>query len=57
MRDLQNRYIDCPLIQSDSYVCYKETVSSTSQGCLAKSSNKHNRLCVKKVRRKLSSTL
>jgi elongation factor 2 len=44
LNDLQNEYANCEIKQSDPIVTYKETVSETSQVCLAKSANKHNRL-------------
>jgi elongation factor 2 len=44
LNDLQKEYANCEIKQSDPIVTYKETVSETSQVCLAKSANKHNRL-------------
>jgi elongation factor 2 len=45
LNDLKNFYARCEIIQSDPVVSYKETVSATSsQVCLAKSPNKHNRI-------------
>jgi elongation factor 2 len=44
LNDLQNEFANCEIIKSDPIVTYKETVAETSQVCLAKSANKHNRL-------------
>jgi elongation factor 2 len=44
LNDLEKEYANCEIKQSDPIVTYKETVSETSQVCLAKSANKHNRL-------------
>jgi elongation factor 2 len=44
LNDLQNEFANCEIKQSDPIVTYKETVSETSQVCLAKSANKHNRI-------------
>lgn len=44
LNDLQKEYANCEIKQSEPIVTYKETVSETSQVCLAKSANKHNRL-------------
>jgi len=44
LNDLQNEFANCEIKQSEPIVTYKETVSETSQVCLAKSANKHNRL-------------
>jgi len=47
LNDLQKEYANCEIKISDPLVTYKETVSATSsQVCLAKSANKHNRLYV-----------
>jgi elongation factor 2 len=46
-KDLVEEYAKCEIKKSDLFVTYKETVQSTSsQICLAKSPNKHNRLYV-----------
>lgn len=43
--DLQNKYAKCPLKFGDPIVTYRESVLEESDRvCLAKSSNKHNRL-------------
>ena len=45
MNDLVNEYSNIEIIKSDPVVPYKETVTSQStQTCLAKSPNKHNKL-------------
>jgi elongation factor 2 len=45
LKDLQDDFAQCPLIISDPVVSYRETVNDdSSQQCLAKSPNKHNRL-------------
>lgn len=45
LRDLENVFAKVPIIKSEPIVKYKETVSTTSsQVCLAKSSNGHNRI-------------
>ena len=45
LRDLEQVYAKVPIKTSDPIVAYKETVSSvSSQTCLAKSQNKHNRI-------------
>jgi elongation factor 2 len=45
LKDLQTEYANCEIKQSDPIVTYKETVSAvSSQVCLSKSANKHNRL-------------
>lgn len=47
LADLVNEYAKCEIKKSDPVVSYKETVVETSsQTCLAKSPNKHNRLFV-----------
>jgi elongation factor 2 len=47
LNDLVNEYAKCEIKKSDPVVTFKETVSATSsQMCLAKSPNKHNRLYV-----------
>merc|ERR1711988_525215 len=47
LKDLRDEYAGCDFIMSDPVVSYRETVSTTSsQTCLAKSPNKHNRLWV-----------
>mmetsp|Transcript_10272 Transcript_10272/g.8820 ORF Transcript_10272/g.8820 Transcript_10272/m.8820 type:complete len:837 (+) Transcript_10272:43-2553(+) len=48
LKDLQEEYANCPIKQSDPIVTYKESVSAeSSQVCLSKSANKHNRLYCK----------
>jgi len=48
LKDLQEEYAGIPLRTSDPVVSYRETVSEeSSQTCLAKSANKHNRLFLK----------
>lgn len=45
LKDLENEYAGVPIRKSDPIVTYKETVlSKSSQTCLAKSGNKHNRI-------------
>jgi elongation factor 2 len=45
LNDLQNEYAKCEIKKSDPVVTFKETVSTeSSQVCLAKSPNKHNRI-------------
>jgi len=47
LKDLEEEYAKCPIKKSDPVVTYKETVSEpSSQTCLSKSPNKHNRLYV-----------
>jgi elongation factor 2 len=47
LKDLVEEYAKCEIKKSDPVVTYKETVSETSsQLCLSKSPNKHNRLYV-----------
>ena len=47
LKDLVEDYAKVPITQSDPVVPYKETVTSkSSQICMAKSPNKHNRLYV-----------
>jgi len=47
LNDLVNEYAKCEIKKSDPVVTYKETVQATSsQICLSKSPNKHNRLYV-----------
>ena len=47
LKDLVDDYAKIPITQSDPVVPYKETVTSkSSQVCMAKSPNKHNRLYV-----------
>merc|ERR1712232_351531 len=47
LKDLREEYAQCDFIMSDPVVSYRETVSGTSsQTCLAKSPNKHNRLYI-----------
>jgi len=48
LKDLQEEYAKCDLKIGDPVVTYKETVTEeSSQMCLSKSPNKHNRLFVK----------
>jgi elongation factor 2 len=45
LKDLRDEYAQCDFIVSDPVVSYRETVNGTSsQTCLAKSPNKHNRI-------------
>merc|ERR1711957_903839 len=45
LKDLRDEYAQCEFTVSDPVVSYRETVNDTSsQTCLAKSPNKHNRI-------------
>merc|ERR1712217_409058 len=45
LKDLREEYAQCDFVVSEPVVSYRETVSqASSQTCLAKSPNKHNRL-------------
>jgi len=45
LKDLREEYAQCDFVMSDPVVSYRETVTcESSQTCLAKSPNKHNRL-------------
>merc|ERR1719380_317825 len=45
LKDLRDEYAQCDFVMSDPVVSYRETVAGTStQTCLAKSPNKHNRI-------------
>merc|ERR1719476_1223789 len=45
LKDLEEEYAKCPLKKGNPVVSYKETVSEeSSQQCLSKSPNKHNRI-------------
>jgi len=45
LKDLEEDYAKCPLKKGDPVVTYKETVTEeSSQPCMAKSPNKHNRI-------------
>merc|ERR1712139_737591 len=45
LKDLREEYAQCDFVMTDPVVSYRETVSQeSSQTCLAKSPNKHNRL-------------
>merc|ERR1712070_1225767 len=47
LKDLRDEYAQCDFIMSDPVVSYRETVGGQStQTCLAKSPNKHNRLYI-----------
>jgi elongation factor 2 len=47
LNDLANEYAKCEIKKSDPVVTFKETVQATSsQTCLAKSPNKHNRIFI-----------
>merc|ERR1719181_1140838 len=47
LKDLREEYAQCDFVMSDPVVAYRETVTQeSSQTCLAKSPNKHNRLYV-----------
>ena len=46
LNDLQKEYTNCEIKASEPFIVYKETVTAVSnQFCLAKSPNKHNRIC------------
>merc|ERR1712054_315450 len=48
LKDLAEEYAKCEIIQGEPVVSYKETVQEeSSQQCLSKSPNKHNRLYMK----------
>jgi elongation factor 2 len=48
LKDLEEEYAKCPLKKGDPVVSYKETVTDiSSQTCLSKSPNKHNRIFCK----------
>ena len=45
LKDLEEEYAKCPIKKGDPVVSYKETViEESSQSCLSKSPNKHNRI-------------
>merc|ERR1712054_16920 len=45
LKDLREEYAQCDFVMADPVVSYRETVScESSQTCLAKSPNKHNRI-------------
>jgi len=47
LKDLRDEYAQCDFVMSDPVVSYRETVTGpSSQTCLSKSPNKHNRLYV-----------
>jgi elongation factor 2 len=47
LKDLRDEYAQCDFVMSDPVVSYRETVTGPStQTCLSKSPNKHNRLYV-----------
>merc|ERR1712196_56 len=47
LKDLRDDYAQCDFVQTDPIVSYRETVGAlSSQICLAKSPNKHNRLYI-----------
>merc|ERR1712113_682056 len=47
LKDLREEYAQCDFVMADPVVSYRETVGGTStQTCLAKSPNKHNRLYI-----------
>jgi len=47
LKDLRDEYAQCDFIMSDPVVSYRETVGgNSSQTCLAKSPNKHNRIYI-----------
>merc|ERR1711907_853837 len=48
LKDLEEEYAKCPLKKGNPVVSYKETVTNeSSQQCLSKSPNKHNRIFMK----------
>ena len=48
LKDLEEEFAKCPLKKGDPVVSYKETVTEiSSQTCLSKSPNKHNRIFCK----------
>lgn len=48
LKDLEEEYAKCPLKKGNPVVSYKETVTDeSSQQCLSKSPNKHNRIFAK----------
>merc|ERR1712070_106914 len=48
LKDLEEEYAKCPLKKGNPVVSYKETVvDESSQQCLSKSPNKHNRIFMK----------
>jgi len=48
LKDLEEDFAKCPIIKGDPVVTYKETITEvSSQMCLSKSPNKHNRLFCK----------
>merc|ERR1712057_105255 len=48
LKDLEEDFAKCPIIKGDPVVTYKETITEeSSQMCLSKSPNKHNRLYCK----------
>jgi len=48
LKDLVEEYARCEIIKGDPVVLYKETITEeSSQMCLSKSPNKHNRLYCK----------
>lgn len=48
LKDLEEDFAKCPIIKGDPVVTYKETITEeSSQTCLSKSPNKHNRLFCK----------
>merc|ERR1712147_515680 len=48
LKDLEEEYAKCPIKKGDPVVSYKETVTDeSSQQCLSKSPNKHNRIFCK----------
>jgi len=47
INDLRNEYCNCEIVETEPIVTYKETVTATSSDiCMSKSPNKHNRLYV-----------
>merc|ERR550514_179402 len=60
LKDLREEYAQCDFIMSDPVVSYRETVGcESSQTCLSKSPNKHNRLYVvaDKIQEELSKEI
>merc|ERR1712048_886468 len=60
LKDLRDDYAQCDFVQTDPIVSYRETVGAlSSQICLAKSPNKHNRMYIQahKMEEELSNDI